>query len=239
MEIKEIKTLIIVPTFNEALNLADLYHRIREYGPDKYILFVDDNSTDGTPEIIEGIIQSDQKVHILKRPKKEGIGRAYICGFLWGLNGDYEWFQQMDADLSHDPLYLPNFEILKNGNQVIVASRYIKQGRVGKWIFLRRLISFLGCQYLKLILQLPVQDLTGGFNCWHRDVISSFNLDEIVSRGFIFQAELKFKAYRRGFKITEFPYVFKEREKGRSKINYRIVLEGLFMPLLIRWRGRP
>ncbi|MDD5596109.1 MAG: polyprenol monophosphomannose synthase [Candidatus Omnitrophica bacterium] len=230
------KTLIIIPTFNEAENVPGLYTKLRQYAPDKDILFVDDNSTDSTQKIIEKIIQSDENVHILKRLRKEGIAKAYISAFLWGLNGDYKWFQQMDADLSHDPAYLPEIEKLKNENQVIIASRYIKKDGVEKRNLFRKVITFLGCWYLKFILQCPINDLTGGFNCWHRDVISGLNLNQIASRGFVFQAELKFMAYKKGFKIAEFPYVFKERQKGSSKIDYRIIFEGLVMPVVIYFR---
>jgi len=239
MQTAKDKTLIIIPTFNEAENVLALYRRIKELGAGEDILFVDDNSADGTRQIIEGIIQDDPRVHILKRQHKEGIARAYLAGFRWGLDqGGYAWFQEMDADLSHDPKYLADFEKFKTDNQAIVASRYIKEGKVEKWDFLRRSLSFLGCWYIRLILQCPLQDLTGGFNCWHRDVVSSFDLDKIISRGFVFQAELKFIAFRKGFKIAEFPYTFKEREKGRSKINYRIVIEGLLKPVLIRLNYR-
>ena len=232
------KTLIIIPTFNEAQNIPGLYDKIKQYAPDKDILFVDDSSVDSTQGIIEGIMKGDGKVHILKRLRREGIAKAYISGFLWGLNGDYKWFQQMDADLSHDPVYLAEIEKLKHENQVIIASRCMNKNGVGKRNFFRRMITFLGCRYLKFILQCPLQDLTGGFNCWHRDVISNLNLDRIASRGFVFQAELKFMAYRNGFKIAEFPYVFKERQKGRSKIDHQIIFEGLFMPVVIYLRNR-
>ncbi|MFA5351105.1 MAG: glycosyltransferase [Candidatus Omnitrophota bacterium] len=231
------KTLIIIPTFNEAGNIAELCARIRKYSPDSDILFVDDGSIDGTREIINGIIKGDEKVHILERRRKEGIARAYICGFLWGLERDYSWFQQMDADLSHDPAYLAEIEKLKNGNQVIVASRYLNKAGAGRRNFFRQMITFLGCRYLKFVLRCPLEDLTGGFNCWQREVILGLDLDKIVSRGFIFQAELKLMAYKKGFKIVEFPYVFKERQKGCSKIDHRIIFEGLVLPILMRSRS--
>ncbi|MFA4989765.1 MAG: glycosyltransferase [Candidatus Omnitrophota bacterium] len=230
------KTLIIIPTFNEAENIPALYARIRQYAPDKDILFVDDRSADSSQGIIEGIIRGDKNVHILKRLQKEGIARAYISGFFWGLARGYNWFQQMDADLSHDAAYLEEVEKLKGENQAIVASRHLEKGGVEKRNFFRRMVTFLACRYLKFILQCPVRDLTGGFNCWHRDIISSLNLNGFVSRGFLFQAELKFMAYKKGFKIAEFPYVFKERQKGRSKIDYRIIFEGLVMPIVIYFR---
>jgi dolichol-phosphate mannosyltransferase len=232
------KTLIIVPTFNEAGNIAELHARIRKYSPDSGILFVDDGSIDGTREIINGIIKGDEKVHILERPRKEGIARAYICGFLWGLERDYSWFQQMDADLSHDPAYLAEIEKLKSENQVIVASRYLKKAGAGRRNFFRKIVTFLGCRYLKIILQCPLKDLTGGFNCWQREVILGLDLNKIMSRGFIFQAEIKFRAYKKGFKIVEFPYIFQERQKGSSKIDYRIIFEGLVMPFLMVLRSR-
>ncbi len=232
------RTLVVIPTFNEVLNIQELYQRIRSYDSDKDLLFVDSNSLDGTQQVIEEIMKNDKKVFILKYAKKEGLGRAYISGFLWGINMGYDWFQQIDADLSHDPVYLRDFDRLKSANKVIVASRYIKSGGVEKWGFCRRLLSFLGCFYLRLIFQCNLHDLTGGFNCWHRDVISGIDLNRIVSRGFVFQSELKFKAFKKGFKIIEFPYIFKERKKGQSKINYRIILEGLFMPIIIRLNRR-
>lgn len=236
MSVSKGKTLIIIPTLNEAENVPDLYAKIRQYGFEKDILFVDGGSVDETRRFIEEIIKNDRGVHILKRPRKEGIAKAYISGFRWGLDRDYEWFQQMDADLSHDPDYLVEIEKLKSENQVIVASRYVEKCRVEKRNLCRRAMTFLGCQYLKFILRCPLKDLTGGFNCWRREVISSFNLGEIISRGFVFQAELKFMGYRKGFRIAEFPYVFKERQKGRSKIDYQIIFEGLVMPIVIYFR---
>lgn len=238
MEVKTEKTLIIIPTFNEVLNILDIYSKIRKWDKNKDILFVDDNSSDGTRQVVDKIMKDDKKVHILKHSKKEGIAQAYIAGFLWGINSGYDWFQQMDADLSHDPAYLANFEALKKENQVVIASRYMQKGGIEKWDLFRKLLSSLGCRYLRLLLQCPLTDLTGGFNCWHKEVISSFDLSKIASRGFIFQTEIKFMAYRKGFKISEFPYSFKEREKGRSKIDYHIILEGLLMPFFIRWNHR-
>lgn len=231
------KTLIIIPTFNEAGNIAELHARIRKYSLDSDILFVDDGSIDGTREIIDGIVQADAKAHILRRRKKEGIARAYICGFLWGLERDYSWFQQMDADLSHDPAYLVEIEKLKKVSQAIVASRYLNKAGADRRSFFRKMITFLGCRYLKFVLRCPLKDLTGGFNCWPREVMLGLGLDKIVSRGFIFQAELKLMAYKKGFKIIEFPYVFRERQKGRSKIDQRIIFEGLILPILMRSRS--
>jgi dolichol-phosphate mannosyltransferase len=238
MPVNKGKTLIIIPTLNEVENVPDLYAKIRQYGFGKDILFVDGGSVDETCQAIEEIIKNDLGVHILKLPRKEGIAKAYISGFLWGLDRDYEWFQQMDADLSHDPGYLVEIEKLKSENQVIIASRYVEKGGIEKRNLCRRAMTFLGCQYLKFILRCPLKDLTGGFNCWRREVISSFNLEGIVSRGFVFQAELKFMGYRKGFRIVEFPYVFKERHKGRSKIDQWIIFEGLFLPVFIYLRGR-
>jgi len=205
-------TLIIVPTYNEVENILALYSTI---------------------DLIENIINKDNRVFILKRHDKKGIAKAYIDGILWGLSKKYLWFQQMDADLSHDPKYLLEFEKLKDKNDFIVASRYVDFGKVEKWGFFRRFLSFFGGQYLKIVFNSKMNDLTGGFNCWNRKVLEKIDLSKICSKGFLFQAELKYLASVYGFKWIEFPYSFKEREKGSSKLSSNIIIEGLFKPLWI------
>jgi len=227
------KTLIVIPTYNEEENILEVYSRIREFSPQKHILFVDDNSTDRTKQLIEKIMEKDSLVDILSRQKKEGLARAYIAGFSWGLERDFQWFQQLDADLSHDPRYLPVFDSYKSKFDVIVASRYISQGTAKKWNIFRRIVSFFGCVYLKLLFGSSINDFTGGFNCWKREVLEKIDLSSIISKGFIFQFELKFAANKAGFKLIEFPYEFKEREKGSSKLSSDIIIEGLFKPFLI------
>lgn len=230
------KTLIIIPTYNEAKNIEELCAGIKKFSPKKDILFVDDSSGDGTIQIIKRIMEKDTTINILIREKKEGVAKAYLAGFRWGLNRDYEWFQQMDADLTHNPGYLPVIDRFKSDYDVIIASRYIKEGEVKKWNPVRKFLSYFGCLYLKLIFGNTINDLTGGFNCWRREVLQNIDFSKIISSGFIFQTEMKFSALMSGFKIVEFPYIYKERKRGKSKFSLGIFIEGLIKPYLIRFK---
>lgn len=232
------RTLIIIPTYNEVENIPELYRKIKGFAPGKDILFVDDNSFDGSIQAIGDIIEKDKTVNILIRKNKEGLAKAYIDGFKWGLKKDYDWFQEMDADFSHDPKYLPLFDRYKADFDVIIASRYIKEGEVEKWNPFRNLLSHGGCYYLRLVFGDSITDLTGGFNCWKRKVLEDIDLSGIISCGFVFQAEMKFAAAQLGYKIKEIPFIFKERQKGKSKFSMHIIIEGLLKPYLVKAKYR-
>ncbi len=223
------KPLIIVPTYNEAENIEELTKRIWEHVPDIHLLFVDDSSQDGTRELIQECRErSPEKAHLIERPRRLGLGTAYITGFKWALERDNDAVIEMDADLSHDPADLPRILDLLETHDVVIGSRYVPGGGTRDWSFLRQLISRLGSLYARGILRLRVRDLTGGFNAWRRRVLESVPLDEIRSEGYSFQIELKFRAHLAGFSLYETPILFVERRAGRSKMSWRVVWEAMF-----------
>ena len=206
---EDFKPLVIIPTYNEALNIKFIINEIFKTCSDINILIVDDNSPDGTAEIVHQML--DKRIYILKRTKKQGLASAYIEGFKKGIDLGFNRFIQMDADFSHKPEYLPlMLENLKKYDFVI-GSRNIKGGGVQNWSFFRNLISKAGSLYSKIILFCPINDLTGGFNGWRKEVLEGINLNNIISLGYSFQIELKYKAYKKGFKYIEFPIIFPDR----------------------------
>ncbi len=230
---EDFKPLVIIPTYNEALNIKFIINEIFKTCPDINILIVDDNSPDGTAEIVHQML--DKRIYILKRTKKQGLASAYIEGFKKGIDLGFNRFIQMDADFSHKPEYLPlMLENLKKYDFVI-GSRNIKGGGVQNWSFFRNLISKAGSLYSKVILFCPINDLTGGFNGWRKEVLEGINLNNIISLGYSFQIELKYKAYKKGFKYIEFPIIFPDRKYGESKMSKDIFFEALKNVVKIRF----
>ena len=230
---EDFKPLVIIPTYNEALNIKFIINEIFKTCPDINILIVDDNSPDGTAEIVHQML--DKRIYILKRTKKQGLASAYIEGFKKGIDLGFNRFIQMDADFSHKPEYLPlMLENLKKYDFVI-GSRNIKGGGVQDWSFFRNLISKAGSLYSKVILFCPINDLTGGFNGWRKEVLEGINLNNIISLGYSFQIELKYKAYKKGFKYIEFPIIFPDRKYGESKMSKDIFFEALKNVVKIRF----
>lgn len=230
---EDFKPLVIIPTYNEALNIKFIINEIFKTCPDINILIVDDNSPDGTAEIVHQML--DKRIYILKRTKKQGLASAYIEGFKKGIDLGFNRFIQMDADFSHKPEYLPlMLENLKKYDFVI-GSRNIKGGGVQNWSFFRNLISKAGSLYSKIILFCPINDLTGGFNGWRKEVLEGINLNNIISLGYSFQIELKYKAYKKGFKYIEFPIIFPDRKYGESKMSKDIFFEALKNVVKIRF----
>lgn len=230
---EEIKPLLLVPTYNEALNIKNFIDAVFKECPDIHMLVIDDNSPDGTAEIVHELC--DKRIFILKRSKKSGLASAYIDGFRYGLNKGFNSFIEMDADFSHKPEYLPiMIEYLKKYDFVI-GSRNIKGGAVENWSFKRNLISKMGSLYSKAILWCPINDLTGGFNGWRREVIEEVGLENIISKGYSFQIELKYRAYKKGFKYAEFPIVFPDRKLGESKMSKDIFFEAMKNVVKIRF----
>jgi dolichol-phosphate mannosyltransferase len=223
------RTLVIIPTYDEVDNLPRIAPMVLNQDPGIEILVVDDNSPDGTGRLADEMASADPRMHALHRAGKEGLGKAYIAGFRWGLERDYDLLIEMDADLSHPPDHLPHMLEAAQTHDVVVGSRYVG-GRVTvvNWPISRLMLSIFGSWYARVITRLPVRDATGGFNCWHRKVLETIQLDRIQSNGYSFQIELKLRAWRRGFTLTEIPIVFTERDTGESKMSKRIVREAVW-----------
>ena len=233
------KILVVIPTYNEVDNVASLAAGIVKHAPDVHLLFVDDNSKDGTQQVIAELInQSPERVFLLSRSGKLGLGTAYVAAFKWGLARGYEILIEMDADHSHRPEDLA--EIIKTArtSPVVIGSRYIAGGGTRNWSLIRRFISLGGSFYARSILGLKVRDLTGGFNAWNRRVLTDINPDTISSEGYTFQVELKFRAHLAGYPLQEVPILFVERRAGQSKMAGSIVLEAMYrIWLLAAQRG--
>ena len=228
------KSLVIIPTFNELENIRKLIPAVLSQDESIHLLIVDDGSPDGTGTYVEVESKKNDRIHILKREKKMGLGTAYLAGFKYALQNGYDFIFEMDADFSHDPNELKNFLIAIKENDLVLGSRYINGVRVLNWPMTRLLLSFFASVYTRLITGLPVRDATGGFKCFRRKVLESIDLDKIKSNGYSFQIEMTFKAYSKGFKINEIPIVFTDRVKGKSKMSKKIVREAVTMVWKLR-----
>ncbi|WP_094603409.1 Polyprenol monophosphomannose synthase [Sporomusa silvacetica DSM 10669] len=228
--------LVIIPTYNEKDNISELLGLVYQYVPDSHVLVVDDGSPDGTGDLIETLMASEYqgRLFILKRSGKLGLGTAYIAGFKWALEREYEFIFEMDADFSHNPKYLPEFLTAITDCDVVLGSRYVVGGGVTNWSLLRRFISLGGSLYSRTILSLPFHDLTGGFKCFRRKVLETINLDDVKSNGYSFQIEMTYRAFLLGFTIKEVPIVFEERAEGQSKMSSSIFREAIWMVLKLR-----
>lgn len=228
--------LVIVPTYNEADNINALLFSLTRNVEAVDLLVVDDSSPDGTAALVKQFQQHEPRVHLLVRPKKDGLAAAYLAGFKWGLERGYETFIEMDADFSHSPADVNRFleQFKKKEVDVVVGCRYQAGGGVSGWSQIRESISRGGNFYARTILNLPYADLTGGFNGWRRNVLETIGLDRIRSRGYAFQVELKYRAHQKGFKIVELPIHFENRKFGKSKMTGKIVWEAAFRVLQLR-----
>jgi len=226
--------LIVVPTYNEIANVETLLDELRKTVPAAHILIVDDNSPDGTGRRVEQIAAEDERVRILHRPGKEGLGRAYVAGLGWGVTRGYERIVQMDADLSHDPAAVPSLLTASEEYDLVLGSRYVPGGGTRNWGLFRRILSRGGSLYARTILGLPYQDLTGGFKCWRRPVLEAIDLASVRSDGYSFQIEMTYRAALKGFRIHEVPIVFVDRVEGVSKMHRRIVIEAAGMVWKLR-----
>ena len=216
-----------MPTYNERENLPLLVQAVFDVVPAVHILVIDDNSPDGTGPLADALAAADPRVFVLHRTQKQGLGRAYIAGFEWALRRDYELIFEMDCDFSHPPRFIPEFIAKAAQCDVVLGSRYILGGGTQDWDWRRRLISRGGNTYAQVILGLPYRDLTGGFKCFHRHVLATLPLHEIVSNGYVFQIELTWRAVIAGFAIGEVPIQFPDRTRGQSKMSGSIVREAV------------
>ena len=223
------KILIVIPTYNEYENIENLLGRLLNMPLGLHVLVVDDNSPDGTGKLVEEISQRYNRIHILHRAKKEGIGPAYVAGFKWALEQGFDIVVEMDADLSHRPRYLPKMIAELETYDVVAGSRWIKGGSIANWAFWRVLLSRLANLYASFILHVPITDLTGGYNCYRSKVLRVIDLDSIHSDGYSFQIEMKYRSFQHGFRIKEIPITFPDRKAGDSKISKRIVLEAMWI----------
>ncbi|MCM1452354.1 MAG: polyprenol monophosphomannose synthase [Clostridium sp.] len=230
------KSLVIIPTYNEKENAAAIIDAVLALDPPFDVLIVDDNSPDGTAEIVRGKIKENPgRVFMLERPGKQGLGTAYIAGFKWALEHGYEYIFEMDADFSHSPADLLRLrQAAIDGADMAIGSRYSKGVNVVNWPMGRVLMSYFASKYVKLITSMPISDTTAGFVCYRRRVLESMDLDAIRFKGYAFQIEMKYTAYKLGFKVVEVPIIFVNRVLGTSKMNSSIFGEAMFGVIKLR-----
>ena len=228
------KILIIIPTYNELENLPKLIPEVLSKNENIDILIVDDNSPDGTADFVQDEAKKNSRIKLIKREKKMGLGTAYIAGFKFALQNNYDYIFEMDADFSHNPKMIPKFlkEIKKY--DLVLGSRYKEGVNVANWPMSRLMLSMFANIYSRVITGLPVHDATGGYKCFRKEVLGAINLDEVKSNGYAFQIEMTFKAWKKGFKIKELSIIFIDRVKGKSKMSRKIVREAIIMVWKLR-----
>ncbi len=233
------EALIVVPTYNERDNVRGIAERLLLALPSTDLLFVDDNSPDGTGGLLDELAAAEPRIHVMHRAGKLGLGTAYVEGFGWGLARDYAYLYEMDADGSHDPKYLPQMlELARDGADVVVGSRYVPGGGTENWGWGRKLISRGGGLYARTVLGIEVRDVTAGFVCWRRGALEAIDLGTITSNGYSFQIEMKYRAINRGLRVVETPILFVDRRVGQSKMSRAIFAEALVKVWALRFGNR-
>ncbi len=232
-ENKEI--LVIIPTYNELENIQKLVPQVLAQNSKIEILVVDDNSPDGTADAVEKMMQTTSRLHLLKRSSKMGLGTAYVAGFRFALERQYNIIFEMDADFSHDPEEIPRFLETIRDYDLVIGSRYIRGVNVVNWPMSRLLLSWLANLYTRIVTGLPLKDSTSGYKCFRRRVLEAIDLDRVNSDGYAFQIEMDFKAWKKGFRLIEIPIVFVDRDVGVSKMNSGIVREAAIMVWRLRF----
>ena len=231
------RALVVVPTYNESANLPLIVPEILAQDARLHVLVVDDNSPDGTGELADRLVAADPRVQVLHRPGKGGLGKAYLAGFRWALERDYELVFEMDADFSHDPKFLGKFLQAVEEADLVIGSRYKTGVNVINWPISRLLLSLGANQYARWITGLPIMDSTGGFKCFRRRVLEAIDFERVRSNGYAFQIEMSFRAWKKGFRLVEIPIVFTDRVEGQSKMNKRIVREAIWMVWWLRLKA--
>jgi dolichol-phosphate mannosyltransferase len=223
------KTLVCIPTYNEIENVRAIVTDVIKVTPESlHVLVIDDNSPDGTGKEADQLCKEfGSRVHVLHRPGKQGLGTAYVNGFRWALAQGYDQIIEMDADFSHHPKYLKDMLATLEMSDVAVGSRYVPGGGTVNWGIGRKILSRGGSLYARTLLSAPIRDFTGGFNGWKRKVLENVSIDTLKSDGYSFQIELKYRAFKKGFSVREFPIIFEDRKVGNSKMNKKIVFEAL------------
>jgi dolichol-phosphate mannosyltransferase len=229
------RAIALIPTYNERANLAELVEKIRQFAPGLHILIIDDNSPDGTGQLADDLARQDpEKLFVLHRPHKEGLGKAYVDAFSQVLTKDYEFILQMDADLSHDPVYLAGFFESIQDHDLVAGSRYLQGISVVNWDLKRLVLSKLASHYVRFITGMPLSDPTSGYICWRKTALESLGFEDAFSIGYVFLVEMKYKAYRKGLRLAETPIIFVERKHGDSKLSWRVTWEALWGVLRLR-----
>tara|TARA_Y100000996_G_scaffold131197_1_gene99692 strand:- start:491 stop:1204 length:714 start_codon:yes stop_codon:yes gene_type:complete len=223
------KALIVIPTYNEINNISELIEKIMSTSSALDILFIDDNSPDGTGVFLEEISNEKKEINLLSRPGKMGLGTAYIEGFKWAIENNYDYVLQMDADMSHNPSDIPRMLDFIKENDLVIGSRYLEGFNVVNWPLRRLLLSYGANLYTRILTGLPINDSTGGFKCFRIDVLRNINLEQIASEGYSFQIEMNYLSWISNFKIKEISIVFTDRTVGQSKMSKKIILEAIFM----------
>jgi dolichol-phosphate mannosyltransferase len=231
------RALVVVPTYNEAMNLPLIVPQILAQDPQLDVLVVDDNSPDGTGHLADQMAAAEPRVQVLHRPGKGGLGKAYLAGFRWALERDYELVIEMDADFSHDPKFLSELLRAVENADLVIGSRYKTGVNVINWPISRLLLSLGANQYARWITGLPIMDSTGGFKCFRRPVLAAIDFSRVRSNGYAFQIEMSFRAWKKGFRLVEIPIVFSDRVGGQSKMNKRIVREAIWMVWWLRLKA--
>lgn len=232
------KKLVIIPTFNERENILSILQAVLALPQDFHVLVVDDSSPDGTAELVRSVQpEYTQRLHLTVREVKDGLGKAYLHGFAWALERGYDLIFEMDADFSHNPADLPRLLEAAQGADMVIGSRYKNGVNVVNWPMGRVLLSYFASRYVRLILSLPVYDTTAGFVCFHRRVLEQIGLDKIGLKGYGFQVEMKYRAYKKGFRLTEVPIIFTNRVLGESKMNGGIIGEAVFGILQLKLKS--
>ena len=227
--------LVVLPTYNESRNLPQIVPAILSQDPRLEVLVVDDNSPDGTGAIADSLATTLARVQVLHRPDKQGLGKAYLAGFAWGLEHGYDLLFEMDADFSHDPKFLPDLlRAIEVGADLALGSRYKSGVNVINWPMSRLLLSSGANLYARLVTGMPLTDSTGGFKCFRRRVLEAIPLDRVKSNGYSFQIEMSYRAWRKGFRVTEVSIIFTDRVEGQSKMNRKIVREAIWMVWWLR-----
>ena len=231
------RVLVVVPTYNERVNLPVIVPAVLQQDPRIDVLVVDDNSPDGTGAIADALAAESPRVHVMHRTAKQGLGKAYLAGFGWALERHYDFVIEMDADFSHDPKFLPELLHAAAGADLVIGSRYKAGVNVINWPMSRLLLSIGANQYARWITGLPLTDSTGGFKCFRRVVLEAIDFSRVRSNGYAFQIEMSYRAWRKGFRLVEVPIVFTDRIEGQSKMNKRIVREAIWMVWWLRLRA--
>jgi dolichol-phosphate mannosyltransferase len=231
------RALVVLPTYNERVNLPLIVPQILEQDPRLEVLIVDDNSPDGTGQLADELAAAEPRVHVMHRAEKAGLGKAYLAGFRWALDRGYDYVLEMDADFSHDPKFLGQLLAAAKDADLVIGSRYRAGVNVINWPISRLLLSIGANQYARWITGLPLTDSTAGFKCFRREVLEAIDFEKVRSNGYSFQIEMSFRAWKKGFRLMEIPIVFTDRMEGQSKMNKRIVREAIWMVWWLRLRS--
>jgi dolichol-phosphate mannosyltransferase len=232
-----VRTLIVIPTYNERENIASLINDVLRVTPQADILVIDDGSPDGTGQLVDEIGAANPRVGALHRPGKQGLGTAYVRGFHYAIEHEYDLVFEMDADYSHNPKYLPDFLALAENADLVIGSRYIPGGDTPNWSPLRKFISGGGNIFARTVLGIPVKDCTAGYRCYRTAALRQLNLDAVHAQGYAFQVEMAYNFWKSGFRIRETPIVFEDRRVGKSKMSRAIFIEGFLWVIRARFTG--